>query len=1159
MKKQFSILLLGFLQFFGLQLSAQTITPVVNGDGFQLQLEVGNSNIRSEEELTYTVRFVIPLLGTSAANKFTITLHFDPNAQITGYKIPPEYGAVNAGDGYIPNFNTTSTPGQVTLQFSQMPTPNVPRVVSSDFQVKVKMPASKACSNLPNLTAYATLVYNLPPDNSLQTSTVNTQLVVDNRWVVWKSAMGASYLGPTATAPCAWGGADNIIRYRLVIYLQNDGIVGSQNVSLNSLLDLPPSIPGITFGNLHLTSGNFPVGFSLATNGSFTLPAGFTLDAEHDQVYQLEFDMILPNNTPPQCLQNQVTAQGTDFCGATVTPISTISYFQKVDQIIQSGTVEKTAIVTGNASGCNGKYQILVRGPRPTGYTLFDVMPPCLTTLSTSVLSSVNNGGSITPSGASTFTLHSSQALSATDVDIYIINYTIGSTCGGDYTNNVTNSTGGIEATVTNYLLPDVAVPPCIGKSVCSNDGIIGGKIRFRFRVQNFSTLPMTQCKFVDDLKSIGLDYIPSSESYYYTDQKINVGDNCGGAPGVIPTNSLDWSSYVTHTYINGVLTYTFNTFNIPCGDNTKGEYDFSDCSKGLFSPAFYVEFDARILPTVGINASKNFVNITNSANQVLTAQPAEATFTVNANVNLTLKKQVSTNGGAFGNSGTAAPNDVIKYKLSVNNSGIALYQPFLIDLLPMNSGSAGNDDRFILQKTTQRGSNCNVFYENTPLPTSTLTGNVESFDDQTDLNAQYNLGSSATFGANNPNWSTPYISNYIKNLKISYPSISPLSATELDYVFSARIDMNAEKGSKACNTFAVCGFKKTMFDYLPVMVKQLPAESEPVCLDVRDADPTCCRADSFVVPDHICYNIETSFCVHDDCSCLATENQNVYTWDFGDGTPPMSTIPPNKCVSHSFAPGLDAYVVTVRWIECGEEKNRVFEIHARNCEECSIHPLFTTTISGLSVAVDASATLSNQPFTFYVWDFGDGNFAPGITATHTYLTKDCYRVTLTVYSMDGSGNACRCNEQISKLVCVEGPALKKVFLKSNPKANKKNNTPLHPGQNSLSTTAKKGSEINITATPNPFSHSLIVSLQSPVFSQAGSAKSSNLSPDTKTETYSISLLDANGAKVLTQPNVKVNTTMQIDTKTYAAGVYLLTLTGSGGILKTTRVVKINQ
>ncbi len=34
---------------------------------------------------------------------------------------------------------------------------------------------------------------------------------------------------------------------------------------------------------------------------------------------------------------------------------------------------------------------------------------------------------------------------------------------------------------------------------------------------------------------------------------------------------------------------------------------------------------------------------------------------------------------------------------------------------------------------------------------------------------------------------------------------------------------------------------------------------------------------------------------------------------------------------------------------------------------------------------------------------------------------------------------------------------------------------------------------------------------------------------------------------------------MQIDTRTYAAGVYLLTLTGNGGILKTTRVVKINQ
>jgi hypothetical protein len=58
----------------------------------------------------------------------------------------------------------------------------------------------------------------------------------------------------------------------------------------------------------------------------------------------------------------------------------------------------------------------------------------------------------------------------------------------------------------------------------------------------------------------------------------------------------------------------------------------------------------------------------------------------------------------------------------------------------------------------------------------------------------------------------------------------------------------------------------------------------------------------------------------------------------------------------------------------------------------------FTLTPDGRTVGVDAGAsTDSDGQVVKYLWEFGDGSFATGATASHTYLEGGTYRVTLTV------------------------------------------------------------------------------------------------------------------------------------------------------------------
>jgi PKD repeat protein len=116
------------------------------------------------------------------------------------------------------------------------------------------------------------------------------------------------------------------------------------------------------------------------------------------------------------------------------------------------------------------------------------------------------------------------------------------------------------------------------------------------------------------------------------------------------------------------------------------------------------------------------------------------------------------------------------------------------------------------------------------------------------------------------------------------------------------------------------------------------------------------------------------------------------YAWNWGDG----STDGTGKTASHTYAAPGD-YTVTLTVTDdhalTGTKAKTVSPTHAAPVAS------FTTTVDGLGVAVDASATtLSDGATASYAWDWGDGTSdGSGKTASHTYAAAGTYTVKLTV------------------------------------------------------------------------------------------------------------------------------------------------------------------
>jgi PKD repeat protein len=124
------------------------------------------------------------------------------------------------------------------------------------------------------------------------------------------------------------------------------------------------------------------------------------------------------------------------------------------------------------------------------------------------------------------------------------------------------------------------------------------------------------------------------------------------------------------------------------------------------------------------------------------------------------------------------------------------------------------------------------------------------------------------------------------------------------------------------------------------------------------------------------------------------------YLWNFGDNTT-SSVANPSKTYA---LPGTYTATLTVKDAS-GLSNMKSITISAINQS-----PVASFTISGTSydipatVNVDASA--SSDPdgtIVSYLWNFGDGTTATGVTASHTYATPGSFPISLTVVDNNGA------------------------------------------------------------------------------------------------------------------------------------------------------------
>lgn len=127
----------------------------------------------------------------------------------------------------------------------------------------------------------------------------------------------------------------------------------------------------------------------------------------------------------------------------------------------------------------------------------------------------------------------------------------------------------------------------------------------------------------------------------------------------------------------------------------------------------------------------------------------------------------------------------------------------------------------------------------------------------------------------------------------------------------------------------------------------------------------------------------------------------STYSWNLGDGTNSLGST-----VDHTYA-AAGTYFVTLTVTDAAGASGSTrqsFTLNAAVPGDVPPVPSFTTSASGLTVTVNAAAsTDSDGTIASYVWTFGDGGAASGVSATHTYAVAGTYPISLVVTDNQGA------------------------------------------------------------------------------------------------------------------------------------------------------------
>jgi PKD repeat protein len=141
------------------------------------------------------------------------------------------------------------------------------------------------------------------------------------------------------------------------------------------------------------------------------------------------------------------------------------------------------------------------------------------------------------------------------------------------------------------------------------------------------------------------------------------------------------------------------------------------------------------------------------------------------------------------------------------------------------------------------------------------------------------------------------------------------------------------------------------------------------------------------------------------------------YSWNFGDDANGTGVL-----VTHEY-PANGTYNVTLTVTDDKGGQNHTskhIKVEKTEVEEKEDPVAAIKVVSIVNWTVSLSASDSYDPdggdISVYLWNFGDGMTATGISVTHTYAANGTYTVTLTVTDDDGA------NDTASKDVTVVKP-----------------------------------------------------------------------------------------------------------------------------------------